>query len=152
MAEHLEQQAVVEWYRWQYPKLQNYLFAIPNGAALCDISGKKRNARLKYLFDEGFRSGVSDLFLALPAAQYHGLWLEMKDNHKKIESLSLNQTEFILDMRAAGFAAAWAAGSAQAIAALQKYMALRNCGGKALRELTITNRKSDYDQISNSSD
>lgn len=69
--EHDLQKACVSWFRLKYPKHKISLFAIPNAA--------KRSARGgKWMKDEGLLSGVSDLFLAVPTIEYHGLFIEMK--------------------------------------------------------------------------
>ena len=47
------------------------LFSVPNGGARDAVTG----ARLKA---EGVMAGVADLFLSIPNAQYHGLYIEMK--------------------------------------------------------------------------
>lgn len=72
--EHSEQTALVEWWR-MYARWKSLpeclLMAIPNGGARSAVTG----ARLKA---EGVRAGVPDLFLAVPTALFHGLWVEMK--------------------------------------------------------------------------
>jgi len=55
----------------QGKKVGDFLIAIPNGGKR-DI---REAARLK---QQGVKSGVSDLFLALPRGNYCGLWIEMK--------------------------------------------------------------------------
>lgn len=129
MAEHHEQTALINWFRYKYPKVKNYLFAIPNGGVLCDIHWKKRKDRMRFLYEEGFRAGVSDLLLALPTAKYAGLWLEMKDLHKTICALTLEQKKFLNDMRDVGYAATWAAGFTEAAQIIDKYMAEYNAAG-----------------------
>lgn len=53
---------------------EQLLFAIPNGGLRNQIVARKMKA-------EGVRAGVPDLFLAVPAGPYSGLFLEMKKTH-----------------------------------------------------------------------
>ena len=70
-SEHAEQKALFAWWKIQHKAIEHLLFAIPNGGA--------RNLRTgAMLKDEGVRPGVPDIFLAIPAGSYHGLWIEMK--------------------------------------------------------------------------
>lgn len=66
----------------------NYIVAPCN-----EYSGMKkrgRNARLK-----GMRPGASDLFIAVPRHDTHGLWMEIKSKKGK---LSEHQMKFFVDM------------------------------------------------------
>lgn len=69
--EHQTQANCVAWFRWQYPKYEKLLFAVPNGGART----KKTAGKLKA---EGIVKGVADLLLLVPAGEYHGLCIEMK--------------------------------------------------------------------------
>lgn len=69
--EHRLQVACVRWFRYMYPEFKKNLFAVPNGG----MRSIKTAALLK---KEGVLAGVSDLVLALPTEQYHGLFIEMK--------------------------------------------------------------------------
>lgn len=65
------QRNCVKWFRLQYPELSLLLFAVPNGS--------KRDAiTASILKAEGVVSGVSDLILLVPNADYHALCIEMK--------------------------------------------------------------------------
>ena len=121
MSEHDEQVAVVEWFELQYPKLAKCLIAIPNGAYLAG-SPKKRAYQMVRLKKEGFKTGVSDLFLAVPAGKYAGLWLEMKDHNKTKCSVSDAQWDHINLMNEHGYYATWAAGAESAMAIIENYM------------------------------
>ena len=123
--EHAHQCTLLNWFAAQYPTLRNYLFAIPNGAMLCDLPPHKRLSRMNYLISEGFKKGVSDLFLAVPAGPYHGLWLEMKAPGKTQSSLSDEQLNHITDMRRMGYQAHWASGFERAHDIISEYLALR---------------------------
>lgn len=48
-----------------------YLFAIPNGGHRHPVTAARMKAA-------GVRAGVSDLFLAYPMQDRHGLWIELK--------------------------------------------------------------------------
>lgn len=69
--EHRLQVACVKWFRFQYPKLRNVLFAIPNGGRRDSVTGGK-------LKDEGVTSGVADLILLKSNRFYGALCIEMK--------------------------------------------------------------------------
>lgn len=69
--EHRIQVECVRWFRLQYPKLRNMLFAVPNGSIRDKITG----ARLKA---EGVTPGVADLLLLIPNRFYGCLAVEMK--------------------------------------------------------------------------
>lgn len=76
--EHDEQVALVQWadyQRFNGEAIGEDLFAIPNGARTSMSVAKRLKA-------EGLRSGVPDLMLAIPVAQYHGLFIEMKARGK----------------------------------------------------------------------
>ncbi|MDH5182463.1 MAG: VRR-NUC domain-containing protein [Gammaproteobacteria bacterium] len=122
MSEHDHQVAVIQWFRAKYPKHKWCIFSNPNGAILCDLIPKKRVARMRYLMAEGFKKGVSDLFIAVPVGDKHGLWVEMKDVNKTLCSVSKDQMEHIELMTKMGYEAIWCAGSDIAIAAITTYM------------------------------
>ena len=65
------QMACVSWFRLQYPKYRKYLFHIPNGGR----RNIREAARLKKM---GTMAGVSDLMLAVPRRNSHGLFIELK--------------------------------------------------------------------------
>ena len=112
---------VVLWFKMQYPKLTGCLFAIPNGAHLAGTP-KSRAIKMRKMKAEGFKNGVSDLFLAVPVGEYSGLWLEMKDYNKKASSLSVEQKEHLELMANNGYAAEWAAGFDEAKEIITDYM------------------------------
>lgn len=64
-----EQEALVEWFRLQYP--DDILFAIPNGLIRNAIQGAL-NLR------QGLVKGMPDLMLAKPVKPYGGLFIELK--------------------------------------------------------------------------
>ena len=91
--QHVEsttQQACVFWFGYQYPKLKNNLFSIPNGAALHGTP-KQRSIQWKRLEREGALAGVADLFLAVPNKHHHGIFIEVKS---QVGTMSKSQTAF----------------------------------------------------------
>lgn len=85
MTEHQEQVLTVKWFRLQYPKLSNCLWAIPNG-------GVRNIGTAIKLKSEGVLAGVPDLFLMIPKNGFHGLFIEMKIQGGKLQP---NQKEFL---------------------------------------------------------
>ncbi len=93
----------VEWFRIQYPTLAHLLFHVPNGgsrALRISKSGARFSPEAQRLKKMGIRPGVSDLFLMLPNAAYHGLWIEMKARDGK---MSPEQIKFQEDASQLGF-------------------------------------------------
>jgi hypothetical protein len=85
MTEHQEQVITIKWFRLQYPKLSNCLWAIPNG-------GVRNIGTAIKLKSEGVLAGVPDLFLMIPKNCFHGLFIEMKIQGGKLQP---NQKEFL---------------------------------------------------------
>lgn len=87
MSEHTEQSAVFEWAALmsnRYPELQ-LLFAIPN-------AGKRSYGAAAWMKQEGLKSGVPDMFLAVTQQNWYdyetadftgGLFIEMKRGKNK---------------------------------------------------------------------
>jgi hypothetical protein len=94
MTEHQLQVMCVTWFRLQYPKHSELLFAVPNG-------GFRGMATAKKLKAEGVVSGVADLILLYPTIGYHGLCIEMK-NGKGVQSP--RQKEWAQAVRENGYA------------------------------------------------
>lgn len=69
--EHRIQCACVRWFRIQYPKLADILFAVPNG-------GSRNKAEAGRMKMEGITAGVADLILLKPNRFYGALCIEMK--------------------------------------------------------------------------
>ena len=72
--EDMEQFALMQWARITRHNggvIADWLIAIPNG-------GKRNAGEAARMKKQGVKAGVSDLFLALPAKRFHGLWIEMK--------------------------------------------------------------------------
>jgi hypothetical protein len=94
-SEHQLQTAVFEWAATQrqlYPELA-MMFAVPNGGARHLLTGM----RLKR---EGVKPGVPDIFLPIPRAPWHGLFVELKTKKGQI---SEDQENWMLQLRALGY-------------------------------------------------
>jgi hypothetical protein len=92
-SEHDLQVQCVTWFRWQYPRL--VIMAIPNG-------GYRTATTARLMKAEGQLAGVPDLFVPVPAGEYHGLWIEMKNG--KAGRLSPAQKTMHEYLRAQGYA------------------------------------------------
>lgn len=71
------QKSCIAYFRRQYPKYSDLLFAIPNG-------GFRNGREAKNLQRQGVLSGVPDLMLAAPFFWYHGLFIELKRGKNKL--------------------------------------------------------------------
>lgn len=121
-SEHQEQAAVIEWWgqqckAWNYPR--KCLFAIPN-AQLLVRSAENKHAVMNYLRAEGFRDGMLDLMLAIPARGYHGLLIEMK--RQKGGVVSEEQAEMLDMFVGLGYLAQVQNGYEQAVQAIRWYL------------------------------
>ena len=91
-----EQQTLIAWADLQpfgAGHVGDFLAAIPNGAATASRyrNGKRFSTAAQKLKREGLRPGFPDLFLALPAGQFHGLFIEMKRAKKSLSKVSPEQ-------------------------------------------------------------
>lgn len=101
--EHQEQKTLIEWadmqplarYTFKAGKVGDFLFSIPNG-------GKRGIITAKLMQQEGCRSGIPDLMLALPNKQYSGLFIEMKAQTKTAR-VSDNQKIWLSRLSEAGY-------------------------------------------------
>ena len=89
------------------------VFAVPNG-------GKRDPKEAKRLVDEGVLSGVSDLMVAEPVGEYHGLFLEMK--RAKGGTVSDKQELFMSRANQRGYKCVVAHGAEEALHLFQEYM------------------------------
>jgi len=112
MTEHAEQVATVNWFRLQHKQFAKCLWAIPNG-------GVRHIGTAVKLKAEGGMAGVSDLFLMMPAAKYHGLFIEMKVKGGKLSS---SQKEFIANAILMGYRAVVCYGFDEAKQAINEYL------------------------------
>lgn len=114
--EHKLQCACVRWMRLSMPFEAGLLFSVPNGGARDAVTG----ARLKA---EGVMAGVADLFLSIPNAQYHGLYIEMK-TEKGVQSQS--QKIFQQRVEAMGYRYTVVRSFDQFVADIREYLNSRN--------------------------
>ncbi len=125
MSEHDEQVALVSWFKLAHPQYKDCIIAIPNGAHLAG-SPKQRARKMAKMKKEGFKNGVSDLFIAVPIGSKSGLWVEMKDANKTQCAVSETQMAHLELMREMGYEATWCAGFDVARAAIEVYLGAEN--------------------------
>ena len=89
-------------------------FSIPNEAACNSIKGK-------HLKDTGMRKGVSDMFIAEPHHNFHGMFLELK---KASGVLSPEQRQFLRDVEQKNYFTAVCFSVDEAIAILTWYISV----------------------------
>jgi hypothetical protein len=114
--ESYEQRKLVNYLRTLHPDI--LLFAVPNG-------GSRTQSQASILRKEGVLSGVSDLFIAEPLGEFHGLFLEMKRRKEPGKSrgyLSKTQKEFARDISIRGYAFAVGYGFGDALAKVRMYL------------------------------
>lgn len=103
---------------------EQLLFAVPNGGQRNVIVAARMKA-------EGVRAGVPDLFLAVPAFGYNGLFIELKK--PKGGRVSDSQTEFISELSEQGYRVTVCHGFIEAKQAIENYL----MGGKADEEIQV---------------
>lgn len=106
------QVAVIAWCRLQRNGLELAIH-IPN-------EGKRSGRRGAQLKREGMTPGVSDIFVPLALAGWHGVWLELKAHGKKPTAA---QYQFLTDMSSQGYMATWTDDQDAAIRVLTRYAA-----------------------------
>ena len=121
MSESTEQQALVQWFRYQYP--QYLLVSIPNGQWIAG-NGKQRAQIMAKYKAEGLEPGMPDLLLCVKRGGYGALFIEMKDKGKTRCSVSKPQREKLGYLNEAGYRAEWAAGWDQAKRIIEEYLSL----------------------------
>jgi len=111
-SESQEQVALMDWLRLQYPEVAKHTIYITNE--------RKQSPRMGALFKrKGLLPGASDLFIAWPSANFHGLFLELKT---KVGIVSPTQKEFLQRMDAKGYCARVARGADEAIEVIKEYL------------------------------
>lgn len=96
----------------RYAQAARRTFAIPNGGG----RSKSQAGRLKA---EGVRPGVSDIFVAVPSGNMHGLWIEMKS---LTGYPSREQREWISESIELGYAAVCCRGAGAAFDAWRDFV------------------------------
>lgn len=120
-SESQEQQGLFQWWAlahrtFNLPEVA--LFAVPNG-------GHRQLATAARMKREGVRAGIPDVFLAVPADHFHGLWLEIK--RARGGRVSKTQKETMTLFERLGYQVAVCYGCRDAIAAVEKYLEARQC-------------------------
>lgn len=95
------QKSCVTWFRFQYPRLRQLLFSVPNGAHL-NGNSSQRAIQMNKMKREGLNPGVSDLILLIPSDGYFALCIEMKRPIKKSKQ-SVYQKNFELAVTQQGY-------------------------------------------------
>ena len=119
-AEMMQQIKLFDWIRTQL-NIAPYAFSIPN-------EGKRSPLLGKLMKRMGMRSGVSDIFIAIPVyfenEFFHGLFIEMKANGKsgKCGKATPNQLEFHKDMKLQGYYCAVCDSAEAAIFLITQYL------------------------------
>ncbi|GKW34904.1 hypothetical protein PEC730217_36840 [Pectobacterium carotovorum subsp. carotovorum] len=114
-AELEEQAALIEWADKTVIdgiKIGDYLLHIPN-------EGKRGPKAARDAKRLGLRTGVPDLFLALPRGGYAGLWIEMKARGGK---LSVQQEVWLNRLEDVGYRAVCCFGIDQAVENIANYL------------------------------
>lgn len=112
--EDQEQTTVISWCRVmesQWPEL-GLIHHIPNG-------GKRSKSEAARFRAMGVLPGVADLFLPVPKAGYHGLYIEMKTLDGRV---SAEQKAFLSAASEQGFCCCVCFGADAAIAVLTQYL------------------------------
>lgn len=111
-SESQEQVALMDWLRLQYPDVALHTIYITNE--------RKQSPRMGALFKrKGLLPGASDLFIAWPNANFHGLFIELKT---KAGIVSPTQKEFLQRMNAKGYLARVARGADEGIEIIKEYL------------------------------
>jgi len=107
-----EQIAVIDWIRLQHPRVAECTIHIGNE--------RKSSYYAGYIMKRmGVLSGASDLFIAWPNAEFHGLFIEMKSLTGKPSD---NQLTFTKRMIEKGYYACFCYGADDAIQVITWYL------------------------------
>jgi hypothetical protein len=117
--EHQIQAAIVEWARniklFDNFKIGNFLLKNCNEGRRSWADGKRKKK-------EGLKKGVSDLFLAFPQKNYHGLWIEVK---KRSGKMTKEQIEWFTFMNLVGYETKLVDEVDEGIQAIKDYLGMR---------------------------
>lgn len=115
-----EQIAIFQWaalYKTHWGKpLNDYMFAIPNG-------GTRNIREAVSLKAQGVKAGIPDIFIAIPANGYSGMFMELK--RIKNWRLSTKQTEWIERLKEIGYKCVVANGFDKAIEMITQYLGVQ---------------------------
>lgn len=112
--EEEEQKVVISWCRLQetrWPELR-LIHHVPNG-------GKRSKSEAAVFRAMGVLSGVSDLFLPVPRAGFHGMYIELKALDGKV---SKEQKGFLAAVIEQGYFGCVCWGAEDAIEVISRYM------------------------------
>lgn len=112
--EDLEQATLIQWCNLQSCKYSELkmIFAIPNG-------GYRNKAEARKLKTTGTKSGVPDLFLAVPRNGKYGMFIEMKVGRNKCTD---NQKKWIRNLLEQGYEVKVCYSCEEAIQVIKKYL------------------------------
>ncbi len=110
-----QQELLFRWLKFTYPDVYNLTFHIPNGGDRHAAVGKK-------LQREGVKKGVPDIFVALPAGGYSGLFIEFKAAKPHASDVSEEQKAWLEKLEAAGYKALVCKGTQEAKEAIFNYV------------------------------
>lgn len=117
MSEWSEQREVIIWFKQTFPLYERSIRLSMNGVNLG--GGKKAAIMINQMKAQGMVKEESDLFFAIPAKGYFGLFIEMKDFGKKPTQ---GQEDYLHYQRSMGYSAIWCEGAQAAIKAIKDYM------------------------------
>lgn len=115
------QVAILQWLKAQYPRVYEHVIKIDN-EGIRTISGHVFAVKM------GLHLGASDLFIAWPSFDYHGLWVEVKPDEwkgpsgKKQRDHHERQMHFIEKMNQKGYFAKMVVGVDEGIEVIQTYL------------------------------
>lgn len=107
---------VIDWCRWhenRYPALK-MIYHVPNG-------GSRNKLEAQNLKAEGVKAGVPDLHLPVPAAGYHGLYVEMKWGKNKTTD---NQDWWLEELARQGYKTEVCYSAEAALIEITKYLGI----------------------------
>lgn len=110
-SEFIEQKNLIKWASYN-PVLKKLLFSIPNG-------GSRNLLEAVNLKKTGVKSGVPDIFVALPNKKYHGMFIEMKRIGGR---LTKTQSDFIKLLNEKGYYAVVCFGFLEAKREIEEYL------------------------------
>lgn len=117
--EAAEQEALFRWASYMCGKYSELrlLHHIPNG-------GSRNKIEATNLKRQGVKSGVPDICLPVPRANFHGLYIELKAGKNKATE---KQRDWLYALQEQGYVAVICVGCEQAIEVITKYLQI---GGK----------------------